>query len=82
MSKSTVETAAKLMSDMRYVLGGTYRLYAVNKQLQLTNNKHLPTTATLIYKFTSDQINRGLTSEQWNTLDAKILTLIHKGELS
>lgn len=78
---SSIETVALLMNDLRYAPGGTYTLYVTNGQLNLTNKKDLPPYCMLIDKFTSTDINDGLTSSRWNQLQAKILSLIHKGKL-
>lgn len=78
---STIETVAQLMSDLRMAGGGTYTLFVNNGQLQLTNKKDLPPYCTVIDQFTSNGINNGLTSERWNDLHSKILSLIHKGKL-
>ncbi len=78
---STVETVAQLMNDLRYAGGGTYTLFVTNGQLQLTNKKDLPPYCIVIEKFTSVDINKGLSSQRWNYLSGRILNLIHGGKL-
>lgn len=78
---STIETVAQLMNDLRYAGGGTYTLYVTNGQLQLTNKKDLPPYCFVVDKFTSIDINKGLSSQRWSYLEAQILSLIHKGKL-
>ena len=78
---SSLETVARLMSHLQFFSGGPHTLIAVNRQLQLTNSKDLPRLCSVIDKFTIKDINEGLTSQRWNELQGKILTLIHKGVL-
>lgn len=78
---TTLETVARLMSDLRPAGGGTYKLYAINRSLVLITKQDPPRLGTLIDTFISTDINDGLTSERWNNLQAKILTLIQKGLL-
>lgn len=79
--ENTVENVARMMDGLRFASSGTFTLYAINHQLQLSNKKDLPPYCCVIEKFTSQDINEGLRPEHWNNLQGKILTLIHKGVL-
>lgn len=80
-NENTVETVARLMNDLRHCGSGTYTLIAINHQLNVTNKKDLPPYSIVVDKFISTDINDGLTCKRWTDLQAKILTLIHKGKL-
>lgn len=79
--KVTLETAARLMAELRPAGGGTYKLYAVNRQLSLIAKQDPPRLGVLVDTFNSQDINQGLTCDRWNELQTKILTLIQKGKL-
>ena len=78
---NNLETIAHLMYELRPASGGTYKLYAVNRQLSLIAKQDPPKLGVLVETFTAYNINSGLTSERWNNLQAKLLTLIQKGLL-
>lgn len=78
---NNLETIAHLMYELRPASGGTYKLYAVNRQLSLITKQYPPRLSCLVDTFISTDINDGLTSERWNNLQAKLLTLIQKGLL-
>ena len=79
--ESSLEVVASLMNDLRFITTGTFTLIATNKRLQLIPNKGLPRYCCIIDKFSPKVMSEGLTSERWNELHAKILSLIHKGLL-
>lgn len=79
--KPTLNTIASLFNDLRPASGGTYKLYAINGQLSLFTKQDPPRLGIIVDTFNSSDINTGLTSERWNNLQAKLLTLIQKGLL-
>lgn len=74
-------TVVKLIDAIRPADAGTYCLYAEHHELHICRTNLVPKDSPVVYQISTLDINTGLSTFQWNRIDARIRIFIKEGIL-